>query len=256
MGRAVVCAADEYPQAHITGASASAHSRHLGKDIGVLAGRPALGVAVASEFALALKGADVAIDFALADGVEERARMISTAGCAWVLGSTGLSARQREAIDLASTRIAVIASPNMSLAVQLLMRLVDAAARALPPEFDIEIHESHHRDKVDAPSGTARRLGEIAAAARGIAPGDPAGSIRSASTGPRTPDTIGFSVARGGDLVGEHRVVFAGLGEQLVLEHRAADRMAFARGALSAALWLSGRPAGRYEMSDVGSGKQ
>ncbi len=256
MGRALVCAAAESPQARIAGACASARSHHLGRDVGLLAGHPAVGVTVTADLPLALKGADVAIDFALAEGLEERARAISAAGCAWVLGTTGLTAAQREAVDSASARIAVIASPNMCLAVQLLMRLVDTAARTLPPDFDIEIHETHHRDKVDAPSGTARRLGEIAAKARGLAIGNPGDSIRTAASGPRKPDTIGFSVARGGDIVGEHRVLFAGLGEQLVLEHRASDRMAFARGAVTAALWLAGKPAGRYEMNDVGSGKQ
>lgn len=256
MGRALVCAAAESPQVRITGACASTRSNQLGNDVGVLAGRPPLGVTVTADLPLALKGADVAIDFALADGLEGRARAISAAGCAWVLGTTGLSAGHREAVESASTRIAVLASPNMSLAVQLLMRLIDTAARALPADFDIEIHETHHRDKVDAPSGTARRLGEIAASARGLVAADPAESMRSVATGPRKPDTIGFSVARGGDIVGEHRVLFAGLGEQLVLEHRASDRMAFARGAVTAAVWLAGRLPGRYEMSDVGAGKQ
>jgi 4-hydroxy-tetrahydrodipicolinate reductase len=136
------------------------------------------------------------------------------------------------------------------------MQLVEMAARALPAGYDIEIFEAHHRDKIDAPSGTARRLGEMAAAARGTRLGDSGELNRASMPGPRKAGSIGFAVARGGDIVGEHRVTFAGAGEQLVLEHRVSDRLAFARGAVAAALWLAGRAAGRYEMRDVISAKQ
>jgi 4-hydroxy-tetrahydrodipicolinate reductase len=251
MGRALVRAVSERSELRISGALATRESAHLGEDIGVLSGFAALGVKVKSDIDAALKGADVAIDFALAGNVEERARAVAAAGCAWVLGTTGLSARQEEAVGAAAGRVPVLASPNMSVAVHLLMKLVDTAARALPTDYDIEIFEAHHRDKIDAPSGTARRLGEVAAAARGARVTASAELKRASTAGPRKAGSIGISVARGGDIVGEHRVTFAGPGEQLVLEHRANDRMAFARGAVAAALWLAGRPAGRYEMGDV-----
>jgi len=256
MGRALVRAVSERPELRICGALASAASRHFGEDIGTLAGQGALGVTVTSSISAALKGADVAIDFALPDGVEERARAVVASKCAWVLGTTGFSARQQEAVAGAAMLVPVLASPNMSVAVQLLMQLVEMAARALPAGYDIEIFEAHHRDKIDAPSGTARRLGEMAAAARGTRLGDSGELNRASMPGPRKAGSIGFAVARGGDIVGEHRVTFAGAGEQLVLEHRVSDRLAFARGAVAAALWLAGRAAGRYEMRDVISAKQ
>jgi 4-hydroxy-tetrahydrodipicolinate reductase len=256
MGRAVVRAAAERRDARICAAVASNRSTHLGEDIGVLAGVAALGVNITADIGAALKGADVAIDFALAADVEERARAVTSAGCAWVLGTTGLSPRQQDAVRAAAGQVAVLHSPNMSVAVQLLLRLVAEAARALPTDYDIEIFEAHHREKIDAPSGTARRLGEVAAAARGARLSESAEFQRASAGGPRKPDSIGFSVARGGDIVGEHRVTFTGLGEQLLLEHRATDRMAFARGAVAAALWLAGRPPGLYEMNDVISVKQ
>lgn len=220
-----------------------------------MAGHKAVGVRVTSDLASAVKDAQVAVDFALAADLESRARAVATAGCAWILGTTGLSSLDRSAIDAAAKHVAVLASPNMSIAVQLLMRLVGEAARALPKDFDIEIHETHHRDKIDAPSGTAKRLGEIAAGARGHAL-DENNLLRSQASRPRQSGAVEFSVTRAGDIVGEHRVIFAGLGEQLVLEHRASDRMAFARGAIAAAVWIAGRPAGRYEMADVIDGKQ
>lgn len=255
MGRAIVRAAGERSDVTITGATGSAGGRHTGEDVGTLANLPALGVRVTSDLAAALQGSDVAVDFSLPAGIERRAHEIAERRCGWVIGTTGLTQAQLLAVDEASKRVPVLASPNMSLAVQLLLRLVAQAAHALPANFDIEIHEAHHRDKLDAPSGTARRLGEVAATARGVKP--PQGELlRATASSVRAPGSIGFSVARGGDIVGEHRVVFAGPGEQLVLEHRATDRMAFARGALTAAVWLTGRAAGRYDMSDVISWKQ
>jgi 4-hydroxy-tetrahydrodipicolinate reductase len=255
MGRALVRAAAERADVRICGAAASPGSRHLDQDVGLVAGHKAVGVCVTANLAKALKDSEVAIDFALPADLEVRARAISAAGCAWVLGTTGLSAAHRAAIDAAAQKVAVLVSPNMSIAVQLLMRLVGEAARALPADFDIEIHETHHRDKIDAPSGTARRLGEIAAAARGQTL-DEGNLLRSTASGARQPGAVEFSVARAGDIVGEHRVIFAGLGEQLVLEHRATDRMAFARGAMAAAVWIAGRPAGRYEMGNLIAEKQ
>ena len=255
MGRALVRAATERADVRICGAAVSPGSRHLDQDVGVVAGHKAIGVRVTSDLATALKDAQVAVDFALPVDLEARARTVAAAGCAWILGTTGLDSAQRSAVDAAAKKVAVLVSPNMSIAVQLLMRLVGEAANALPKDFDIEIHETHHRDKVDAPSGTAKRLGEIAAAARGQSL-EEGSLVRSPGSGARRAGAVEFSVTRAGDIVGEHRVIFAGLGEQLVLEHRATDRMAFARGALAAAVWIAGRPAGRYEMADLISVKQ
>ncbi len=251
MGRALVHALAEHPELRISGALASAASRHLGGDIGSVAGTAALGVAITADIGTALRGADVAVDFALPGNVVGRAQAVVAATCNWVLGTTGMSASERAAVDVASRQIAVIASPNTSLGVQVLLRLADAAARGLPLSFDIEVFEAHHRGKIDAPSGTARELGEVLAAARGTNLAAAGEFARASVQGPRRVGSIGFTVARGGDVIGDHRVTFAGLGEQLVLEHRATDRMAYARGAVAAAAWLAGRDAGAYAMSDV-----
>jgi 4-hydroxy-tetrahydrodipicolinate reductase len=251
MGRALVHAIAERPDMKISGALASAASRHLGSDAGTAAGAAALGVTITSDIGAALQAADVAIDFALPGNLSARAHAVVAARCNWVLGATGMDEAQRAAVNAASQRVAVIASPNMSIGVQVLLRLADAAARGLPPDFDIEVFEAHHRDKIDAPSGTARRLGEVLAEARGTQLAAVGEFGRATAPGPRKVGSIGFSVARGGDIVGEHRVTFAGRGEQLVLEHRATDRMAFARGAVAAAAWLAGRAPGLYQMSDI-----
>ena len=168
-----------------------------------------------------------------------------------VIGTTGLDAERHALIRRASEKLPVLVAPNMSLAVNLFFSLVGSAAAALPGDYDIEIVEAHHRHKADAPSGTALRLGEIAAGARNTTLGNVGIYGRAGSATTRSPGAIGFSSIRAGDIVGEHHVLFAGTGETLELVHRATDRMTFAYGALAAARWLAGRQPGLYGMADV-----
>ena len=178
-------------------------------------------------------------------------RLAKSRGCAVLIGTTGHDERARAEIAQAAQTIPLILAPNTSLGVNLLLRLTELAARALDESYDLEIFEAHHRHKQDAPSGTALALGRSAAAGRGVALDDVAAYARHGTTGERARGAIGFSVFRGGDVVGEHTVTFAGSGERLELTHRATDRMTFARGAVRAARWLNGRAPGAYSMQDV-----
>lgn len=168
-----------------------------------------------------------------------------------VIGTTGHDEATQQEIEKAAQRIAVVIAPNMSLGVNLLMKLAQLAAQALDDGYDIEVFEAHHRNKKDAPSGTALALGRSAAAGRGVCLSDVTDAARHGATGARRRGAIGFSVFRGGDVVGDHTVTFAGIGERIELTHRASDRMAFARGALKAAQWIVGREPGLYSMQDV-----
>lgn len=219
----------------------------LGKDAGAMAGLLPVDVPVRADLAAAIEGLDVAIDFSRAAAVGATADACGAGGVALLVGTTGLDADTQRRLDAAGRRVPVLVAANTSLALNVLLELVERAARALPAAFDIEIFETHHRHKVDAPSGTALALGE--AAARGRGEHLAGGSMTGSRSGAR-PQGIGFAVARGGDVVGEHDARFLGHGEQLRLSHVATDRAIFARGAVAAALWLAGRPAGRYGMSD------
>ncbi|WP_337189341.1 4-hydroxy-tetrahydrodipicolinate reductase [Phenylobacterium sp.] len=202
--------------------------------------------------AQALAAADVAIDFTTPAASVGLAAAGADAGVALVIGSTGASEAERMAIAAAAARTPIVFAGNFSLGVNLLMGLVAQAARALPPDtWDIEIFEAHHKHKVDAPSGTALMLGEAAAAGRGVALDAVARRARDGITGARPPGEIGFSVLRGGGIVGEHAVTFAGEEEILTLSHSGRDRALFARGAAHAARWVAGKPPGLYDMQDV-----
>jgi len=257
MGQALVRAASDLPGLRITAAVASARSASLGRDAGVLAGVASLGVEVASDLPAALAGADVAIDFSQPQATRANIAACRAARKPLLIGTTGIGAELTESeLEAAARDIPLLVAPNTSLGIALLTELVRRAARALPPEFDIEIIEAHHRMKRDAPSGTALALAQAAGEARGIAPAQPLAGSPVARIGPRRPGEIGLAVVRGGDIVGEHTVLFAGPGEELRLSHRAADRALFARGALKAALWLAGQLPGRYAMSDIVSSNQ
>jgi 4-hydroxy-tetrahydrodipicolinate reductase len=252
MGHALVRAASDLPAVRITAAVASAASPSLGGDAGVLAGMQRLGVDVTSDLAAALGAADVAVDFSQPQATRANIAACRAARKPLLIGTTGFAAEVTESeLDAAAREIPLLIAPNTSLGVALLTDLVRRAARALPAEFDIEIIEAHHRMKRDAPSGTALALAQAAGGARGpaVAQALPGGSA--SRVGPRPQGEIGFAVVRGGDIVGEHTVLFAGPGEELRLSHRAGDRAIFARGALQAALWLRGRPPGRYGMGDI-----
>ncbi|MFH1157268.1 MAG: 4-hydroxy-tetrahydrodipicolinate reductase [Pseudomonadota bacterium] len=199
----------------------------------------------------AFKTCDVMIDFTSREACAGHAALARQYTKPLVVGTTGLSAAEDAALLSASAKTAVLRAANMSVGVTLLLSLVEQAAAKLASEFDIEIFEAHHRLKADAPSGTALALGHAAAKGRRVRLDDVMIQARSGITGARVPGSIGMSVLRGGDIVGEHTVTFAGPGERLELIHKASDRAIFARGALSAALWLENKPAGLYSMKDV-----
>jgi len=195
--------------------------------------------------------ADALVDFSTPAALESHLAAARGAGTPIVIGTTGLNAHHHALIDDAARDIAVLQTGNTSLGVVLLARLVREAAARLGPDWDIEIAEMHHRQKVDAPSGTALMLGEAAAAGREVSLGEVRVADRAGLTGARAEGTIGFASLRGGTVIGDHLVVLAGAGERIELAHRAEDRAIFARGAVRAALWLAGRPAGRYTMDAV-----
>ena len=202
---------------------------------------------------LALELAEVVVDFTTAAASADLAAAAAAqGGPGLVIGSTGFTPEEDEAVRRAARRVPLLRSGNFSLGVNMLLGLVAQAARALPASaYDIEVFEAHHRRKIDAPSGTALMLGEAAAQARGVGLGQAAVRGRDGVTGPRPEGAIGFSVVRGGGIVGEHSVVFAAEDEILTLSHSARDRGLFARGALEAAIWLRGKPPGLYDMQDV-----
>lgn len=208
------------------------------------------GVKYSSDLEGALVHADVLLDFSVPDSTESALKACLVAGKPLVTGVTGLSVELKSQLAAAGSHIPVLVAPNMSLGVALLTRMVEQAAKVLGPDFDVEIHEAHHKHKRDAPSGTAIALGETVARARGV----PVPGKNHDRSGPRQPGSIGYSVVRAGDIVGEHTVLFAGAGERLELSHRAQNRMGFAQGALSAACWIAGQPPGFYGLADTLSG--
>lgn len=223
----------------------------LGQDAGELVGVGPLGVAVADDPLAAVVAADGVIDFTTPAATVEMTALAAQARIVHVIGTTGLSGEDLGKISAAARHAVIVRSGNMSLGVNLLAMLVERAAAALGPEWDIEVLEMHHRLKVDAPSGTALLLGEAAAKGRNIALADHAVRARDGITGARNTGDIGFATLRGGTVIGEHSVIFAGAGERLVLSHHAEDRSLFASGALKAALWARGRKPGEYSMRDV-----
>jgi 4-hydroxy-tetrahydrodipicolinate reductase len=251
MGRTLVRTVAATPGVVLHAAIERAGSPALGEDAGVLAGLPPLGVPVTEDALAAVVDAHGILDFTTPAATLGFAELAAQARIVHVIGTTGCSAEDETRIDAAARHAVVVKSGNMSVGVNLLAGLVRKAARALGPEFDIEILEMHHRAKVDAPSGTALLLGEAAAAGRGIDLSDASVRVRDGHTGPRVEGTIGFATLRGGSVIGEHSVIFAGAGERIELAHKAEDRSLFAAGALKAALWGRGRKPGRYTMDDV-----
>jgi 4-hydroxy-tetrahydrodipicolinate reductase len=251
MGRTLLRAVLESPGMKLAGAVERAGSSVLGEDAGVLAGRGPVGVRVSGDPAPLVAGTDAIVDFTSPKASLEFAALAAKAKIVHVLGTTGLSAADEEKIAAAAREAVIVKSGNMSLGVNLLAALTRRAAKTLGEEFDIEILEMHHRSKVDAPSGTALLLGRAAAEGRGIALDQRSVFVRKGETGPRKPGDIGFAALRGGTVVGEHSVIFAGPAERIELVHKAEDRMIFARGALAAARWGKGRKPGLYSMADV-----
>jgi 4-hydroxy-tetrahydrodipicolinate reductase len=251
MGATLIRAIQETPGVSLSGALERAGSEAIGRDAGAQAGLPPLGIAVTDDPLPLLMHAEGIVDFSAPAATVELAALAAQARIAHVIGTTGLSARDLEKLAAAARHAPIVRSGNMSLGVNLLAALVRQAARALGEEFDIEIVEMHHRMKVDAPSGTALLLGEAAAAGRGIELAARSARGRDGITGARKPGDIGFASLRGGGVIGDHSVIFAGDGERITLSHHAEDRALFARGALKAALWARDRKPGLYGMADV-----
>lgn len=251
MGRQLLRQWSAHPQLQLIGAVASDHSPSLGQDAGVLAGLPDCGVKVSASLAPLLQRAQLVIDFSSAAAADAHLTACVNARVPLLVGTTGLAPGFDSKADEAARQIALLVAPNTSVGVNLLMELVRQAAQALGTDYDIEIAETHHRHKADAPSGTALALGRTAAAARGMSLETAAVFSRHGQTGERRAGQIGFTVQRGGDVVGEHTVAFLGEGESVSLSHRASDRAVFARGALIAAAWLAHQAPGRYAMRDV-----
>jgi len=250
MGRAIVRTLSETEGANLAAAVDRPGGPVLGQDAGALAGIAPLGIAVGG--APPEPGvADVWIDFSSAAATVANAQAASAAGAGLVVGTTGLAPDDRATLDRASHKIPVVLAPNMSVGVNLLLKLVADAARALGPDYDLEIVETHHRHKRDAPSGTALRLAEALCEATGRDLGTAARYERHGDIGPRTAQEIGVQTLRGGDVVGDHTVFFLGQGERIEITHRASSRDTFARGAVRAALWLAQRGPGLYDMRDV-----
>lgn len=223
----------------------------VGQDLGVAMGGTAMGVAVSDDAVAVFAGADAVLDFSVPAVSVANAAAAASAGAVHVIGTTGFTPDDLAAIAGSAKQTVVVRAGNMSLGVNLLMGLTRRVAAALDEDFDIEVIEAHHRHKVDAPSGTALMLGQAAADGRGVSLDTASDRGRDGITGARGRGTIGFHAIRGGDVVGEHDVVFAADGERIVLRHLATDRGIFARGALAAALWGQGKPAGEYDMMDV-----
>lgn len=225
-------------------------SAMLGRDAGELSGAPC-GVKISAEVEAALMGADVLIDFTRPEGTLHHLEICRRLGVSMVIGTTGFNAQQKAQLGAAAQDIGVVFAPNMSVGVNLVFKLLETASRVLSEGYDIEIIEAHHRHKVDAPSGTALGMGEVVARTLGRDLEACAVYGRVGVTGERDPSTIGFATVRGGDIVGDHTVLYAGIGERIEITHKASSRATFALGALRAARYLKANPAGMYDMQDV-----
>lgn len=226
-------------------------SSAIGRDLGEMAGLGHLDIPITCDPLPVFAHVDGVLDFTTPEATVGFATLAAQARIVHVIGTTGLSAEDQAKIEAAARHASIVKAGNMSLGVNLLAALTEKVARALGPDFDIEILELHHRHKRDAPSGTALMLGEAAAAGRGISLKNHSVRSREGDVGPRREGDIGFAVLRGGDVVGEHKVIFAGNGERIELGHIATDRGIFARGAIRAALWARGQGPGLYSLKDV-----
>jgi 4-hydroxy-tetrahydrodipicolinate reductase len=252
MGRMLMAEIAATPGARVVAGLEARGNPALGRDLGELAQIGAIGVVVDDDPATLFRAADVVIDFSTPEAAVQSARLAAQHRKPLLLGTTGLSIEQGGAVHEAARIVPIVWPPNTSLGVTLMLALVEETARRLGSEWDIEIVEMHHHHKVDAPSGTALALGQAAATGRGIDLARSSERGRDGVTGERSPGTIGFASLRGGDIAGDHTVIFAGSGERLEFVHRAASRQIFATGAVKAALWLGqGRQPGLYGMKDV-----
>ena len=250
MGQMLIEAVRAADDCRLGGALDMAGSPALGQDAGAFSGQPA-GVLITSDLRQGLKGCDVLIDFTRPEGTLEHLRVCRELGVSAVIGTTGFTDAQKAEIAEASQHIAIMMAPNMSVGVNVTLKLLEMAAKALSTGYDIEIVEAHHRHKVDAPSGTALKMGEVIADALGRDLKECAVYERYGVTGERDPSSIGFATIRGGDIVGDHTVLFAGTGERIEISHKSSSRVTYAQGSLRAARFLAGHKAGLFDMFDV-----
>ncbi|MGI9304007.1 MAG: 4-hydroxy-tetrahydrodipicolinate reductase [Gammaproteobacteria bacterium] len=251
MGRALIEAANLDGAITLGAAVEHPDSSLIGADAGEVAGVGKAGVPILASLAALGDAYDVAIDFTRPGPALATLDICREQGKRMVIGTTGFSAAQREQIEAAARDIAVVLAPNMSVGLNLCLKLLDTAARVLGDDVDVEVIEAHHRHKVDAPSGTALKMGEVLAAALGRDLDECAVYGRQGNTGERDRKTIGFETIRAGDIVGEHTVLFGAAGERVEITHKASSRMTFARGAMRAAKWLADKPCGLFDMQDV-----
>ncbi|KAA3632625.1 MAG: 4-hydroxy-tetrahydrodipicolinate reductase [Proteobacteria bacterium] len=249
MGRAIVASCQMEAGMRVAHAIERSGSDVIGEDAGMLAGVGHIAVPVADE--IGASPFDVLIEFTNPAATTDHARYCRDQGRAMVIGTTGLDGADRTAIEQAANDIPIVLAPNMSVGVNLTLKLLEIAARTLGDAVDVEVIEAHHRHKVDAPSGTALAMGESVAAAWGVSLDEVGVFTRHGQIGARPNGAIGFSTIRAGDIIGEHTVMFASEGERVEVAHKASSRMTFAGGALRAARWLSGCAPGLYDMQDV-----
>ncbi|GAB4401116.1 MAG: 4-hydroxy-tetrahydrodipicolinate reductase [Rhodoferax sp.] len=250
MGQMLTQAVHQAPDCVLSGALDQPGSPVLGQDPLSAHGQTS-GVRITADLAQGLRGADVLIDFTRPEGTLAHLAQCRALGVNAVIGTTGFTAEQKQQIAQCARDIAIVMAPNMSVGVNVTLKLLEHAARYLSQGYDIEIIEAHHRHKVDAPSGTALKMGEVIAHALGRELKDCAVYAREGVTGERDPSTIGFATIRGGDIVGDHTVLFAGTGERIEISHKSASRVAYAQGSLRAVRFLHGRRSGLFDMADV-----
>ena len=250
MGRMLVEAIQNSADCTLTAALDLPHSPAIGTDAAAFLGQTS-GVLIESDLKSALSKADFLIDFTRPEGTMAHLAVCAALGVKVVIGTTGFTEAQKEQIAAYAQRTAIMLAPNMSVGVNVTLKLLEMAAKALSTGYDIEIVEAHHKHKVDAPSGTAIKMGEVIAQAQGTKLEDRAVYERFGHTGERKENTIGFATVRAGDIVGEHTAMFADIGERLEITHKASSRMTFANGAVRSALWLSGKESGLFDMRDV-----
>jgi 4-hydroxy-tetrahydrodipicolinate reductase len=250
MGHMLIEAVSAADDCVLAGALDMAGNPAVGMDAGAFAGKTT-GVLIQSDLPAGLKNSDVLIDFTRPEGTLAHLRMCRELGVAAVIGTTGFTDAQKSEIADLARSMAIVMAPNMSVGVNVTLKLLEMAAKALATGYDIEIIEAHHRHKVDAPSGTALKMGEVIAGALGRDLKDCAVYAREGVTGERDPSSIGFATIRGGDIVGDHTVLFAGTGERIEITHKSSSRATYAQGSLRAARFLQGRTAGLFSMFDV-----
>ena len=251
MGKTLIQACIEHPDTQLCAAFEIASSSAIGQDAGVNAGIESQGVTINSELANHTSEFDVLIDFTIPECTMQSLETCLNSSKSMGIGTTGLDESQKQKLKEAGNKISIVFAPNMSVGVNLCLELLQTAAKTLGDEYDVEIIEAHHKHKVDAPSGTALRMGEVVAESLGRNLKDCAVYGREGHTGERDKKTIGFETIRAGDIVGDHTVIFAGTGERVEITHKASSRMTFAQGAMRAASWLSSKSSGLYDMQDV-----